>query len=443
MIATPVSTRTLSAPARRWLLALLLLAPVARGHSPHDVANMVRVSPDFTDDQTVFAAFLLTEHDLLGRSRDAGRSWELMAPPWVLGDFSAIEISPGFALDRTLFASSPTLGVFRSTDGGDSWAPVNAGLTDLRVSGLALSPGFAGDGVLLAVTESGCFRSADGGDSWVDASAGIVTVPLMAVHFASDSVAFAGGTVLHRSDDGGQTWAPVQVFSVPIATIAASPAFATDTSLTVCFGRYGNGIQISLDGGMNWAPWTLGLTDDFVNELSFAADGTVFAVTKEEGCFRAPGLGEPFSLLVEGFEHHSPLTPNHYLSVSVSPAYPVDQTVFVAAFEGLHRSQNGGELWVQQDVYTQRINRRIDVRRKGGGLELLLGNYGSGLQISHPIFEELGAAPEGAQPLGAAGGVAPGGGGHGPGLAGAPALSAQPALGPPTGLAWTPRADGL
>ena len=53
----------------------------------------------------------------------------------------------------------------RSTDNGAAWNPVNNGLTDTHIYGLAAHPTAAN--ILLAATlEQGVFRSTNGGDSW-------------------------------------------------------------------------------------------------------------------------------------------------------------------------------------------------------------------------------------------------------------------------------------
>lgn len=458
-VRTPsTSPRTLH-PSRATLSTLcgllagwLALAPAAAAHSPHDVATLVEVSPDFERDRTVFAAFTLTEHQLLGRSRDAGRSWELYAPPMMLHGLSSLDFSPGFADDRTLFASNASDGVFRSTDGGDTWLPISAGLSDLSVNDLAVSPDFVRDRALLVATDSGCFRSVDGGDTWQRASVGLAHEPIEAVSFATGGVAFACGRVMHRSSNAGLSWAPVKSFPFPAAAIVASPDYASDSTAAVCFGRYGNGLHASLDGGRNWAPVTAGLTDPFVNDVAIADDGTVFAVTKNAGCFRAPDMASPFVSIIAGFEEPSELTPNHNLSVSLSPGFGADGTAFVAAFEGLHRSQNSGALWVQQDVYWQHINRRVILAEDAAGQrQLLMGNYGGGLQVSHPGFPPPATTATGPS-LGAGTGTVGFGSGSSVG-AGVAVPAPSLALAAPgamsllpdatTGLAWSAHADGL
>jgi hypothetical protein len=409
-------------------VVLALLAAPARAHVPHDVAELLAVSPDFAQDRTLAAVFFLTDHRLLGLSDDEGRSWHLYGQPMLAYQVSALAFSPGFAADRTLFAATAGGGVHRSTDGGLHWSPANDGLTDLKVLSLAVSPGFSADGLLLAATPSGCFRSTDGGGHWSPSSSGLVQTSLSSVTFAGPA-AFAAGSVIHRSDDGGQTWVPQMAFAHTVVDIAPSPHFALDATLAVSFGRYGDGVRLSTDGGASWGPMVAGLTDAFVNDLAIAEDGTFFAVTKTAGCFRAPAPLANWKLLVDGFEELTAQTTNHFASVGVSPQFSVDNKVFVAAFEGFFHSTDAGDHWLQSDVYSQRLNRRIAFSPGWAqDRRIVLGNYGGGPLLSVDL----------PPPAGAAGGVAIGA----PTAASVPAtVAAARGVGQPTH--WAPQASGI
>src|SRR5262249_57173443 len=57
------------------------------------------------------------------------------------------------------------VGVFRSTDGGNSWSPANNGLADLDVGPIVVDPALSG-AVYVGTVTSGVFVSTDGGSSW-------------------------------------------------------------------------------------------------------------------------------------------------------------------------------------------------------------------------------------------------------------------------------------
>jgi hypothetical protein len=70
----------------------------------------------------------------------------------------------------TLYAGTRGDGVFQSTNGGDSWSPVNTGLSSVHVNALAIDP--ITPSTLYAGTENvgtggvGVFRSTNSGGSW-------------------------------------------------------------------------------------------------------------------------------------------------------------------------------------------------------------------------------------------------------------------------------------
>lgn len=78
----------------------------------------MKLSPSFVDDST---AFLLTSGGGLFRSRDRGRSWEKVSKPGgPLDQAFTLAVSPDFANDQTMFAGTYS-GIMRSRDGGVTW----------------------------------------------------------------------------------------------------------------------------------------------------------------------------------------------------------------------------------------------------------------------------------------------------------------------------------
>jgi hypothetical protein len=158
---------------------------------PAEGIRFIRPSPDCTHDQTVFVGVgeaAPLAYNTLYRSTDGGKSWVLLRgglphDPYVALDLA---VSPGFAMDHTLFAGGfrgtlEGLGVFRSTDGGDTWQPASEGLRQLRIEAVVLSPDYPGDGTLLAFSRSSVSdgpslqlvsRSTDRGRYWTSLGSG-------------------------------------------------------------------------------------------------------------------------------------------------------------------------------------------------------------------------------------------------------------------------------
>lgn len=421
--------------------ACVALAPAAPAHAPHDIVSELALSPAFVTDRTVLIAVTLTDNNLIGVSRDAGRSFTFVGTPAAAPGPRGFAFSPDFALDGTAFAANPVNGVWRTLDGGLSWHGASAGLGTLAVQGVACSPDFANDRFVLAATGAGLWASHDAGDTWQPSSAGLLESSLRRVALVRDGqgvvTAFAIGKVLHRSTDLGRSWVPLGSFPQPVESLAVSPHFDLDQRVAVSFGRFGLGVAHSSNGGASFQSKNDGLTDLFVEELAIADDGTLFAVTDTAGCFRADSLQTPWTLHVEGFEMLSDLTAVHHTEVVPSPGFSTDGTVFVGAFEGLYRSLDRADSFRQMDVYSQRLNRRFvlapGVPAEG---ELLAGNYGGG------VFHLRRGPPSAGAPL--AGNPGPGATGTALAKPG-PASPSPPSLpaAPPSPYAWDARANGL
>jgi photosystem II stability/assembly factor-like uncharacterized protein len=370
---------------RRALLALLLGARLAAAHAPHDVIHCVALSPDFERDRTVFAAAGLTDHEIFLRSTDGGRTWDEYGLPMLQAMVMQIVLSPDFATDRTLFAVTARAGVWRSQDGGEHFTPVNTGLPQKPVLKLAISPGFAQDGTLLAASQAGLFRSVDAGASWTACAEGLREAVFAAVAFAPEGgVAYAAGSVLHASPDGGATWKPVQDLPSRALDITVRRALGDDDDggtpgRVLAIGLRAGGVLVSADGGATLHPRNDAFPESAVNGVAFSADGALFAVTASGNCLRADALRAPWTHVEQGFEPLTPQTEDHFAGVAVSPAFARDRTVWVAAYEGLFHSEDAGALWRQCDIYNQRIGRRaIFSPDYKNDRTLLIANYGGG-----------------------------------------------------------------
>ena len=235
-------------------------------------------SPDFAHDRTLFAI----AGGQLFRSADGGAAWQLLRgglPPKAAGIVAhlSLAISPDYAHDHTLFlggmaGEAEGYGVWRSADGGDTWAPLWAGLDHLRVERVVASPRYGEDHTLLAYAQyeefwraqSGrsLFRSADGGGSWQrlaaqpnSGAAAPLPRPEELLPYPQEPVQFKvseQGDALLRSADGGETWQPALRWTDrgrPPVAVARSPLFEGDRQVWVLFA---DRLCRSTDGGDTW-----------------------------------------------------------------------------------------------------------------------------------------------------------------------------------------------
>ncbi len=116
-------------------------------------------------------------------------------------------------------------GVYKTTDGGATWAQVNTGLTDPLIETLWLDQ--SNPNTVLAGTQShGIFRTTDGGAHWSHSqTCPAITSPIGATtaFVQVAGVLYAGSNVgLLRSTDDGVTWCMEQATNSPVWEVAAS-----------------------------------------------------------------------------------------------------------------------------------------------------------------------------------------------------------------------------
>jgi photosystem II stability/assembly factor-like uncharacterized protein len=220
----------------------------------------VAVSPDFRSDKTVFAG---VQGGIL-HSVDGGKNWYaaiLPSPPPLI---SALAVSPDYARDGTVFASTMEDGVFRSSDRGSTWVAWNFGLLDLNVFCLAVSPAFADDETLLVGTESGIFRSTNGARAWREVDFPTEWAPVLSLalspRYPQDGVLFAGteSAGLFCSRDRGRTWERLGeevVTDGAVNGLIVSPEYPARPHLLALLNE---ALFFSRDGGRQWEKLALG-----------------------------------------------------------------------------------------------------------------------------------------------------------------------------------------
>lgn len=143
----------------------------------------------------------------LFRTNDRWSSWSRVGAQLPASYLSSVAVAPQNA-NLVYFSIWDHGGVFRSSDGGETWAPVFRGLPDDLVGDVVVPAGPSGT-VFVTAPQRGFFRSRDQGETWTD-----VTPPEPVPNFnrilahpqrPERLVAYTHGG-LWRSDDGGDTW---------------------------------------------------------------------------------------------------------------------------------------------------------------------------------------------------------------------------------------------
>lgn len=317
------------------------------------------------------------------RTADWGATWIAVKtraaadaePPFAI---SALAIDPLTA--DSVYAASPAIGILQSADAGATWMTVNSDLRETTPpSPVQLKFDLETPGTLFAPTAaSGLFRSSDAGASWSATNAGLQG-PVFDVRVSDLQI---GRGMLYaidpywedifKSTDGGTTWKTALAVDAAGLVVRGARlianALAVDPrnprTLYVAGAYWQNGAQIgpihgiykSTDAGASWSWAGSGIPDtpDFATVRSLAVDpvnpATIYAgrflagfngvykTTNGGATWKAAGMGGTFSQVdILGID------PQHTSTVYARAITYIPGTAGCCGW--LFKTTNGGDSW--------------------------------------------------------------------------------------------------
>ncbi|MDJ0713502.1 MAG: YCF48-related protein [Prochloraceae cyanobacterium] len=335
--------------------------PAVFAHSPHDDIYQVEISPTYDRDRTLF---VVVRGNLL-KSADGGDSWHRVVRG-LDNRYQLYSLGISSKDQKTLFLSSLGDGIYKSEDTGDSWVKVNNGLEDLNIDLLSISS-HSSDVVLAAGREKGLYLTKNGGQSWtkvIDSKSKITNIA-----FASDDrdrviIGDDRGSI-YFSEDGGEVWK--QIFTMKnsggITAIEISPNFSSDSTFFV--GTERGGIFKTVDRGKTFSPINSGISEKAIRDIVILPgdrkDFTLFASTWYKGVFYSDNGGNTWNKKsTKGLTQHPQAEEDrykrpHFSELRISNTFSQDKTMFLAGFDGLFKSTDGGQVWKQLDTLSARL----------------------------------------------------------------------------------------
>jgi photosystem II stability/assembly factor-like uncharacterized protein len=215
----------------------------------------------------------------------------LDAPKVITPPYDESEPKPFYtvlALDRrspaTIYTGSTR--VWRSVDGGDSWAPLpttTAGSTwnENAVTTIAVAP--RDSSVLMVGKVSDVYRSADGGQTWTEADTGLpgdATINRLAIDPINAAIAYAAlatndGASVYRTTDAAAHWEP---WSAGLPPVAALVVRVDPIASSVLYCGTEVGVFRSTDQGATWSRFGEGLPATSVQDLQVSDDGLLIRI---------------------------------------------------------------------------------------------------------------------------------------------------------------------
>ncbi|HEX8772447.1 MAG TPA: Ig-like domain-containing protein [Pyrinomonadaceae bacterium] len=281
----------------------------------------------------------------VGGIQPAGWTW--LGPGNVGGRIRSIVIHPTDT--QTMWVGSVSGGIWKTTNGGASWVALDDFMANLAVSTMVIDPNdpntlYAGTGEGFSNSGSrrgaGVFKTTDGGATWAQlpSTANINWLLVNRITISPDGQVILAGTAtgIWRSTDGGANWS--QRSTIRTLDLNFDP---TNGSKAIASGTAGAGARYSTDGGLSWTLAT-GLPTTGRIEVAYARSNTsvVYAgVEINSGeVWRSSDGGQTYSLVNTGTNYLG-TQGWHNNIVWVDPTNP--NIVIVGGIE-LWRSTNGG-----------------------------------------------------------------------------------------------------
>jgi hypothetical protein len=134
--------------------------------------------------------------------------------------------------------------VFKSTDGGGTWFPLDFGTPMTPANAIAIDP--RNPSTLYAALGPAIHKTTDGGSAWTAVTTGFIATQILIDPIDTSTAYVTSFSGLYKTTDGGGTWRLLPEGSAFISGLTISPK--TPTTLYAATTK----IQKSTDGGNHW-----------------------------------------------------------------------------------------------------------------------------------------------------------------------------------------------
>lgn len=277
-----------------------------------NIGSVGRIEVDPKRPNRVFVAamgslFANNSNRGLYRSLDGGQTWEKSL--FINDSTGCVDLAIHPQNPDTLFAVSwqrirrpdrrqyggPGCGIWRSTDGGDTWSKLSAGLPSNSLGRIGISICTDQPNVMWAIYSDepgnfkGVYKSVNAGTNWTQVNGGDPGFPgfgwwfgQIRVHPNNPDEVFTLGLDWRKTTDGGQFWSDVSPYlHADYHALYIHPANPD-------FQVAGNdgGIYISENGGGTWEHRPFPITQFYTSEIDFQNPTHFYGGAQDNGTWR-------------------------------------------------------------------------------------------------------------------------------------------------------------
>lgn len=275
----------------------------------------------------------------------------LIGQEFIERNISNITFSPNYIEDHTIFICVWGSGLYKSEDNGNTWDKIDVSSdSDKYFIGFAFSPAYNQDSTIFVGSEK-LYRSKNKGVNWENlwqfGGSCLITDISMSPNIINDQtvyVATYGGSVKRNTAGGDGWWEQMHTEHFFDWCVTLSPNFSNDSTLFV--GTAGGGIKASTDRGDSWEHassddphWGASVRSIRIPE-EFEQNKKVFAATDDKGVLKSENAGSSW------FSINNGLTNSFCTTLTLSPDFESDHSMFVGSADGIFKSNNEGETWL-------------------------------------------------------------------------------------------------
>lgn len=222
----------------------------------------------------------------LYRSTDNGDTWELV----FIASTRDIEINSN---DEIFIGGED---IYRSSNNGLSWTPVNQGLLNTNIFSLCVDS----FGNVFTGTGQGIYKSSNNGLSWVPSFSGLPGDGVMSFASNAQGELFAIADSLYVSNDNGENWLmlhlPVSKATLNSVEISSNGDIFVIGTAKSDFSEYGILLR-STDNGLSWSE----LTNKRVSDIAFNNENHIYILSDGE-MFKSTDNGLNWTAIVSGIQ---------------------------------------------------------------------------------------------------------------------------------------------
>lgn len=294
------------------------------------------------------------------KSTNGGQTWSVNTDVLPTLGVSAIAITPSnpsvmyFGSGDRDASDAAGFGVFKSSNGGSSWASSNTGMGNRTVSRLIIDPNNAN--ILLAACNGGIYRSVNAGSTWTQTFSGGFFKDIVFKPGNSNYVYASNGGQFYRSTDNGINWTNITTglptTSVSRISIDVNPLDHKLVYLWIANGSVNRGFYLSRDSGTSFRTQS---TSPNIHDYSTNGSGTggqawynMDMVTDPSNAgivycggvnvFRSNDTGKTWT--IAGYWVNQIHADQHELVAS-----PITGRIYAANDGGLYTTRNRGVSW--------------------------------------------------------------------------------------------------